>query len=302
MRRLATRRPGLYSFITGAFVVTVLVLLASTAQAIDFPKLTGRVVDNANLLPPTVEQQLTQQLKAHEEKTTNQVVVVTVNTLQGLDIADYSYQLGRYWGIGQAKNNNGVLLIVAPKEHKVRIEVGYGLEATLTDALSKQIIDLKITPRFKGNDFPGGIQAGVNAILGILDGSVDVAQFQKTRSSNSKPANQIVDLIPTAFTFVFIALFVSAILRLTMGAKASTSLVFVGSFIAGLIISGLVFAVIVAIIVTLFHLLSNVSGGRGGGTGGGSYGGGFGGGGFGGGGGFSGGGGSFGGGGASGGW
>jgi uncharacterized protein len=292
-QRLSLQKGSLYVFF-GA----LLVLFASTAQAINFPQLTGRVVDNANLLSPVVEQRLTQQLKAHEDKTTNQVVVVTVNTLQGLDIADYGYQLGRYWKIGQAGKNNGVLLIVAPKQRKVRIEVGYGLEATLTDALSKQIIDFDIIPRFKRNDFPGGIQAGVNAILGILGGSIDASQYQQRRQPKGKESN--LDMIPTAMMFVFIALFVGSLLRIGMGVKASTGLVFAGSFIAGLIISGLFFAIIVAIIATLFHLFNNVSGGGRGG--GGYYGGGYGGGGFSSGGGFSGGGGSFGGGGASGGW
>lgn len=276
--------------IAGAIVVTV-ALLASSAQAIDFPKLTGRVVDNANLLSSSVEQQLTQQLKAHEDKTTNQVVVVTVNTLQGLEIADYGYQLGRHWGIGQADANNGVLLVVAPKQRKVRIEVGYGLEGTLTDALSKQIVDFEIIPRFKQKDFQAGIQAGTKAILGILGGSIDVAQYQQKRQKSNK-----AELIPQLFMFVFIALFVGFFLRLMMGVKASTGLVFAGSFVVGLLVSGLGFALLVAIIATVFHLFNSMSGGRGGG---GYYGGGYGGGGFGGGG-FGGGG--FGGGGASGGW
>lgn len=273
------------------YFFVALALIASSAQAIEFPKLTGRVVDNAELLPSSVEQQLTQQLKAHENKTTNQVVVVTINSLQGMEIADYGYQLGRHWGIGQRDANNGVLLIVAPKQRKVRIEVGYGLEATLTDALSKQIIDFEIIPRFKQNDFPGGIQAGVTAILGILDGTVDVAQYKQSRPKTNE--NNIPELL---FIFVFIGAVVGSILRLMMGVKVSASLVFAGSFVFGWLIVGLGFAILAAIVATLFHFFNVRSGGRRGG--GGYYGGG---GGFGGGG-FSGGGGSFGGGGASGGW
>ena len=296
MRHLVEHRHHRFLYIVLYTGLVLCCLFVGQALAVEFPKLTGRVVDNANLLSPAVEQQLSQQLKAHEDKTSNQVVVVTVNTLQGMEIADYGYQLGRHWGIGQADTNNGVLLIVAPKQRKVRIEVGYGLEATLTDALSKQIIDFEIIPRFKQKDFPGGIQAGVNAILGILGGSIDVAQYQKKRPRSHKK-----DLFSVGMMFIFIGLFVGSILRQMMGAMVSGGMVFMVSFVLGLMVGGLGFALVVSIITVLLTLFSGVTGGRGG-IGGGYYGGGYRGGGFGGGGGFSGGGGSFGGGGASGGW
>jgi len=269
-------------------------LVVGGAWAVDFPRLTGRVVDNAGLLSSPDVQELTQQLKAHEDKTTNQVVVVTVTTLHGLDIADYGYQLGRHWSIGQKDANNGVLILVAPNQRKVRIEVGYGLEGTLTDALSQHIIDSEIIPRFKQKDFAGGIKAGTTSVLGILDGSVDVAQYQKKR-----PVKKNEDMFHKVITIVMIALFIGFILRIMMGVLASTALIFVGAFLVGYLISGLGFAFLVSIIASLFHLLNSGSGGRGGGYYGG---GGYGGGGYSGGGGFSGGGGSFGGGGASGGW
>ena len=136
----------------------------------EFPKLTGRVVDNANLLSPTQIKQLTELLQAHENATTNQVVIVTLPTLKNYSIDDYGYQLGRHWGIGQKDKNNGVLLIVVPSERKVRIEVGYGLEGTLTDALSSNIIQAVILPEFKKKQMDVGIIKGTNAILAALGG------------------------------------------------------------------------------------------------------------------------------------
>jgi len=137
-----------------AIVLAAVVVLATAALALDFPALTGRVVDNANLLSAQQESRLTQQLASHEEATSNQVVVVTLPSLQGTSIDDFGYQLGRHWGIGQAGRDNGVLLIVAPNERKVRIEVGYGLEGDLPDAIARAIIDQNILPAFRRNDYP----------------------------------------------------------------------------------------------------------------------------------------------------
>ena len=110
-------------------------------------------------------------LAAHERATGEQVVVVTLDSLQGFSIEDYGYQLGRYWGIGQKGKNTGAMLIVVPKEHKVRIEVGYGLEGTLTDATSRTIIESKILPSFKRGDFNAGVLAGTASILNAFGGT-----------------------------------------------------------------------------------------------------------------------------------
>ena len=150
------------------FLLFALLCLSATAHAQSFPQLTGRVVDNANLLDPAQEQVLTAKLQAIEDENGRQVVVATLPDLQGYDIADYGYQLGRTWGIGQKDENNGALLIVAPNERKVRIEVGYGLEGILTDAMSSIIIQRAILPRFKANDYPGGIAAGIDEIGKLL--------------------------------------------------------------------------------------------------------------------------------------
>ncbi|MDD0974415.1 TPM domain-containing protein [Pseudomonas fontis] len=136
-----------------------------------FPALTGRVVDDAHLLDAASRGQLEQLLSAHEQRSGGeQVVVVTVPDLQGESIEDYGYQLGRFWGIGQKGKDNGALLIVAPNERKLRIEVGYGLEERLTDAQSSVIINSVITPAFRRGEFSQGIVQGVAAIIQVLGG------------------------------------------------------------------------------------------------------------------------------------
>ena len=142
---------------------------AAPAAAQTFPELTGRVVDTAELLRPDEEQALAGRLEALEQAAGRQLVVVTVPSLEGYPIEDYGYRLGRHWGIGQSDANNGALLIVAPSERRVRIEVGYGLEGIMTDALASGIVNNDILPRFRANDYSGGIMAGADAII---------AQFQ----------------------------------------------------------------------------------------------------------------------------
>ena len=148
-------------------VALALALLAAPVLAAPptFPTLTGRVVDNAGLLSPAVESDLTRKLEDLEKTTGRQLVVVTTPDLGGLQIEEYGYRLGRDWGIGGEKANDGVLLIVAPNQRAVRIEVGYGLEPLLTDALSSVIIHSAILPKFKAGDMEGGIVAGVDALL-----------------------------------------------------------------------------------------------------------------------------------------
>ena len=129
-------------------LLALLAALASPATAQTFPALSGRVVDAANLLSPADEAELTGKLQALEQASTRQLVVATVPDLEGRPIEDYGYQLGRHWGLGQKEANNGIILLVAPNERRVRIEVGYGLEPIITDALSWQIINGQILPRF----------------------------------------------------------------------------------------------------------------------------------------------------------
>jgi uncharacterized protein len=156
-----------------AIVGAALLACVSFALALTFPSLTGRVVDEAGILDQAQRVALTQKLADLEAKSTDQLVVVTLKSLQGASIEDYGYQLGRHWQIGQKDKNNGALLIVAPNERKVRIEVGYGLEGTLTDAISRYIIENAILPRFRANDYPGGIARGVDDIIQVLTGDAE---------------------------------------------------------------------------------------------------------------------------------
>jgi len=263
----------------------------------NFPALSGRVVDEANLLSAHVKTFLTQELELHESESTNQVVVVTLKSLQGYTIEDYGYQLGRAWGIGQKDKNNGVLLIVAPNEHKVRIEVGYGLEGELTDALSNNIIQTQILPQFREKNFERGIINGTDAILSALHGSYQPVEPRRQRSRHSDSGFSVLVIIFIA-TLIFGEFMVNGfgLKRPVSGVLILVIITILGTVVIGFFAIGL----IAGIIALIFHL---ANGGSGRGGGGGYYGGGYySGGGWTGGGGFSGGGGSFGGGGASGGW
>ena len=162
-----------------------------------FPPLTGRVVDEAGLLTPEDRAALTGELAALEETSTDQLAVVTLKSLQGYPIEDYGYQLGRAWGIGQKGKDNGVLLIVVPSEHKVRIEVGRGLEPILTDALSSIIINHAIVPEFRKGDFAAGIKAGVRDIKDVLLGDAEAVKerAQGARRGDSPDTMQVILLI-----------------------------------------------------------------------------------------------------------
>jgi uncharacterized protein len=176
-----------------------------------FPPLTGRVVDQAKLLPPATVEELTRLLEQHEKATSNQVVVVTVASLQGYTIEDYGYQLGRQWGIGQKERNNGVLLIVAPNERAVRIEVGYGLEGAITDAVSRDIIDTRILPRFREGDYAQGIVDGTKAILSALAGTYTPME--------KKGDPGLLVIIMILVLFVFAAMFISHVTPQSMGRR-----------------------------------------------------------------------------------
>ena len=153
-----------------------LLLAAASARAQNFPALTGRVVDAANIIPADVEARLDQKLAALETQSRRQLVVTTLPSLEGYEISDYGYRLGRNWGIGSKDKNDGALLIIAPNERKLRIEVGYGLEGTLTDAVAKTIIVNAIAPRFKVGDFAGGVTRGVDDIITTL--TTDAAEWR----------------------------------------------------------------------------------------------------------------------------
>jgi uncharacterized protein len=148
--------------------------------AADFPALTGRIVDQANIISPETKSALEPKLADLEAKSGIQLVVATVASLGGQEIEPYANQLFRTWKLGEKAKSNGVLLLVAPNERRVRIEVGYGLEGTLTDALSKVIITNAITPRFKSGDYSGGISRGVDDIITVL--TTDSSEWQQRPS------------------------------------------------------------------------------------------------------------------------
>lgn len=232
-----------------------------------FPALTGPVVDQAHLLPAPVVNSLSQKLANYASNTGTQLVVVTLSTLNGYPIDYYGYQLGRHWGIGQKGKNNGALLIVDAGEKKLRIEVGYGLEGTLTDAQSSSIIHNIIVPQFKRGDYGGGIAAGANAILTVLGNQQHAVQRQHVRERSG-----------TGFLMLIILLFVFSPVLAVISGRGAMGRTGASGWLSWLALG----------------MLAGGFGGGGFGRGGFGGGGGFGG--------FSGGGGSFGGGGASGGW
>lgn len=192
------------------FLVFVFCLLAALALAApNYPALTGRIVDQAGVIPEATRASLLTKLKDLEDKSGIQLVVATIKTLDGYDIETYANGLFRAWKLGEAKKNNGVLFLVAPSERKMRIEVGYGLEGTLTDALSKVILASAVAPKFKAGDYGAGIERGVEGIIEILSG--DSAEWVK----KAGPAPSMVDellplLIFALFVFIFIMMARSA--------------------------------------------------------------------------------------------
>ncbi|MEQ1498765.1 MAG: TPM domain-containing protein [Novosphingobium sp.] len=272
--RPLTRPDHAFARIAGALLWLAALLAPGWAAAQTFPPLTGPVVDAANVIPADVEARMTQKLLAFNQQSGRQLQVATVTDLQGYEISDYGYQLGRAWGIGDKERNDGALLLIAPSERKVRIEVGYGLEATLTDALSSQIIRKEIVPRFKAGDMPGGIEAGTDALIKQLQLPPDQARQAAAQAAKASKSSGI-DPGFIIWLIIFVLFFVLPMIRRVAGGRRYNS-------------SGLG-------PIIMWNVLDGISRG-GGSSGGSSWGGG------GGGGGWSGGGGSFGGGGSSGGW
>ena len=178
-----------------ALIVALPVLAAPT-----FPPLTGRIVDEANLLAADDRRTLEAELQALEEKSSDQLVIFTARSLQGYEIEDFGYQLGRTWQIGQRGKDNGVVLIVAPNERKVRIEVGRGLEPQLTDAMSRLIIENAILPAFRRGDFAAGIKAGVRDIRDVLLGDPEAV---KARARASSKRENVPGISPALIMLIF---------------------------------------------------------------------------------------------------
>ena len=172
------------------------VIVPSTAatslpnSSLKFPALTGPVVDQANIIPDDEEVRLTQKLLALKQQSNRELQVVTLASLDGNDISDYGYQLGRAWGLGDKARGNAAILIVAPNERRMRVEVGYELEGTLTDGLSWLIISKVITPKFKAGDLPGGIEDGTDALIAQLQLPADQAAQVAAQANAQQAATQ----------------------------------------------------------------------------------------------------------------
>ncbi len=187
--------------------------LAGQAQRVDVPFLTGRVVDNAEVIKPDTRRRISAQLHAHEQKTNNQVAVLTVPTLNGESVEEYAVRVFEQWKLGQKDKDNGVLVVVVPQDRRMRIEVGYGLEGTLPDAIAARIIRDVMTPRFKQGDYNDGISQGVNAIIAHLEGQPSQANDDSPRTAQKsefiKAPNMALHekVLFGAFTFGIIGLF-----------------------------------------------------------------------------------------------
>ncbi len=197
-----------------ALVVALLAALWAGAAlaATNFPPLTGRVVDQAKILSPVASADLERKLADLEQKSGIQLVVATVPSLGGEEIEPYANELFRAWKLGEATKNNGVLLLIAPKERRVRIEVGYGLEGTLTDAVSSIIISNAIAPRFKAGDFDGGVTRGVDDIITAL--TTDSAEWKPKRTDmRAEHEPSLLDALAPFLIFLFIMFVVTRIRR-----------------------------------------------------------------------------------------
>ncbi len=198
----ARARPGL------PLLAAALVFVATIVAAQTFPPLTGRIVDQAGILSPAAEAALEPKLAELEDRSGIQLVVATVSSLEGQAIEPYANQLFRTWKLGEADRNNGVLLLVAPNERRVRIEVGYGLEGTLTDALSSVIIANAITPRFRAGDFSDGVTRGVDDIITVLTTDASEWEARPDLRLDRRPDTGPPEWLLIAAFFGFFTLFV----------------------------------------------------------------------------------------------
>jgi uncharacterized protein len=280
--------------------VLLAVLFASSVSALEVPYLSGRVIDTAGLLSPAAVDQLGEQLRVLEEGTGAQVVVLTIPSLEGDSLEDFSLRVVETWKLGRADVDDGVLVLIARDDRKMRIEVGYGLEGALTDAQSGRIIDRVMAPRFRAGDFDGGVAGAVEAVSAAIRGEELPLPEPQTTSTGFDPAGLIVFFI-FGLPFIGGALSTKGVSGWIMGFFLTPFFFIIPAVIFGVRIGALV-AVLWLVVFPILRIVTPKSSGTSGGgfwgpiVGSGGGGGGFSGGGF------SGGGGSFGGGGASGGW
>ncbi|WP_292970702.1 TPM domain-containing protein [Novosphingobium sp.] len=205
--------------VAGALVLLFAVLVPNWAQAQSFPELTGPVVDQANVIPDDQEARIAQKLVALKTQSQRQLQVVTVSSLEGYDIADYANRLFRSWQLGDKQRNDGVMLLIAPNDRKLRIEVGYGMEGIVTDGYSFLVINQIILPKFKAGDMPGGIEAGADALVKQMGLSAEEAQRVAAQApvADSKQS----DFDPSAIVWLafFFLFFILPMLRGSAGRR-----------------------------------------------------------------------------------
>lgn len=193
-------------------IAVLIIALPATLRAADFPALTDRVVDNANLIDPGTEATLIQKLAEHEARSSDQLVVATIPSLKGEPLERYANELFRHWGLGQDDENNGVLLLVARDDRKVRIEVGYGLEGTLTDLHSKLIIENILVPSFRQGDFPGGISSATDEIIGVLSGNAAELEARYLRNNKDEWRSTDFEWLPFVFIILWFSFFFGSLI------------------------------------------------------------------------------------------
>lgn len=191
----------------GAALLLAALLFCLPALAQSLPALTSRVVDNAGMIDPADESALAATLEAFEQKSSDQIVVATIESLGGEAIEPYANRLFRQWGLGQAGENNGVLLLVARDDRRMRIEVGYGLEGTLTDLHSRLIIENTMVPAFRAGDFSGGITRAVDDIIMVLEGN---AAELEARAERNQAQDDGMPWFVVLFILVWCVLFFGA--------------------------------------------------------------------------------------------
>jgi uncharacterized protein len=282
------------------WVLSLASIFTALSFALDVPPLTGRVVDLAHVLPTATVDSLTAKLKAHEETTGNQVAVLVLPSLEGEPLESFSHRVATTWTLGQKGTDNGVLILVAMKERKIRLEVGYGLEGALTDARSAQIIRNEIVPQFRAGDVSGGVAAGVDAVLNTIEGTYQASD----KTAPGLDSDAMGQVVVAVIVGLIVGIALMSVHRL-LGPVAGTGL---SVLLAPWLMPALITGGITLLLLSLISAAGAGGSGRGrprgddwvwyssrsGGWGGGSFGSG--------GGGFSGGGGGFGGGGASGNW
>lgn len=184
----------------------VLAGVAAAGLALEVPYLTGRVMDQADMLPAATEEALTENLAALEERTGAQIAVLTVPSLEGEVLEDYALRVAETWELGRQGVDDGVLFLVARDDRKMRIEVGYGLEASIPDVTAKRILDELVTPRFRAGDFAGGISAGVDALITAVEGGDPLPPPGPGSDAGAIPA--LVRILGSLFVFLVLVPFV----------------------------------------------------------------------------------------------